>query len=424
MKAKILFFLGILSLILLPHTSALEGELFSTSLTGAPATGILSGGNVGNQLSFDVEFDTSMFTDNHMLDTVKLVYYQDQAISGLLHIVDRYTGQLLEVRELNRTGLQISDIYLPVMKDWIKQPKTNLGLLFKAVAFEPLEKVNISSIAFAVNYRLPDQNGPVVSSLEVRRNKGNDNYLIKVSANEIITAVLEYGKTSEYTSVMYSLEPLEIVEFDIKDLVIGLSYHYRLKLIDAAGNYTYTKDAVFITGADLLEKQNNTLRSNTVFPPTALSVEAATLNSNKGIMLSFYAPTQGEVDGYIIYRQKGGELQLSELTQLSPKMLSYFDSEVESGNTYTYMVRSVLGSDISADSSTVTYSFVSNDKAGNVLGLTDSRVNTILAIFTAAAVIVFGGYLLLRLGKRTFGFLFPPAKQGLKNKLRDPRTYY
>jgi hypothetical protein len=425
MVMRFKYFLPLILLFLFTQPlSASEGELFSLSLPASPAAGVLSGVDQGNELSFDVAFSTSFFSDNQQIEAVKLVYYQDKKASGLMQVIDRYTGQIIEAVSLDQAGLIFSDKYQKLYSDWVQQPKSNMGLMFKALALEPAEKVNLSSLALVVDYRDQDNKDPVIISQELRRNKSDDNYIIKLITDEPVRITLNYGKTSEYNLSMESEEFLLEHEFNIQNLTIGLSYHYSLTLTDTAGNKTFTKDAIFLTGADLLQKQGSVVKSSgNVFPPTALSVESASINGKKAVLLNFTAPTQGNVDSYILYRQVAGELEMSELAQIPNGASSYLDTDVIPGKTYTYMIRSLQNSEVSEDSMTVTYSIPATSDGGSILGIQTSRSNILIALFTLAAVLIFGLYLLMRSGKRIFNFLFPPKKEKLKNVLRDPENY-
>lgn len=425
MVMKFKYFLPlILILFLIQPLRASEGELYSMSITASPVSGVLSGIDQGNDLSFDINFPTSFFSDNQQIETVKLVYYQDKKASGIVQIIDRYSGQIIDAVSLDQAGLIFSDKYKKTYTDWIQQPKSNMGLMFKALALEPDEKVNISSLAFVVDYRDQDNKKPVILSSEIRRNKSDDNYVIKVITDEPVSVTLNYGKTSQYNLSMESEEYLLEHDFDIQNLTIGLSYHYSLTLTDTAGNETVSEDAIFLTGADLLQKQGAVVKgSGNVFPPTSLSVESASINGRRAVLLNFAAPAQGSVDNYILYRQIAGELDMSELAQVPGGATSYLDTDVQPGKTYSYMIRSLSNSEISEDSVVVTYSVESASDGGSILGLQSSRSNILIALFTLAAVLIFGLYILMRSGKRLMGFLFPAKKEKLKNVLRDPENY-
>jgi len=425
MVMKFKYFLPLILIIfLISPLYASEGELYSMSLSASPTGGILSGVDQGNDLSFDVNFSTSFFSDNQQIETVKLVYYQDKKASGLMQIIDRYSGQIVDAVSLDQTGLIFSDKYKKVYTDWIQQPKSNMGLMFKVLAIEPDEKVNISSLALVVDYRDQDNKKPVILSQELRRNKSDDNYIIKVITDEPVVITLNYGKTSQYNLSMANEEYLLEHDFDIQNLTIGLSYHYSLTLIDTAGNETVTEDAIFLTGADLLQKQGSVVKgSGNVFPPTALSVESASINGKKAVLLNFSAPAQGSVDNYILYRQIAGELDMSELAQIPGGATSYLDTDVTPGKTYSYMIRSLSNSEISEDSMIVTYAIEAASNGGSILGLQSSRSNILIALITLAAVLIFGLYIIMRSGKRLMSFLFPPKKDKLKNVLRDPDNY-
>lgn len=405
--------------ILLPSNIIANDEIIASKII----SGDINIGNLNANTSseFTVNFNTDIFSDNTIeVVEVKLMYYVNNIVNGNLEIVDKYNSNIIESRQLNIVGIDISDKYLNVFNNWRNNINNNKGLIFKAVNFTNDESVNISSISLSVKYIIEDKIPPQIISQRVIKGNSYDSYTIELETSEPTIVELDYGKTSEYglkNSInTYNTNHSFILYF----LDVGYTYHYRLTIKDQSNNILQTNNATFITGVDLLLNQDLTVTNNSLLPPTKLIAEIATVNNKKGVLLSFEKSQSPNVSLYIIFKKKVNDNSFKEIAQIESNILNYTDYDLKPGENYYYAIKSFYNNGISAFSESVLV-YIPLDVNNSSINWNDSRSNVLLALFTSASIVLICLVIIIRTVKVIFLKLFPPIKKkGLENTLRYP----
>jgi fibronectin type 3 domain-containing protein len=83
-----------------------------------------------------------------------------------------------------------------------------------------------------------------------------------------------------------------------------------------------------------------TIASNSSSNPTIVVSLSGTGAAHK-VKLNWDAPSSGSIAGYNIYRASGGSASYQRLNSNLASATSYTDTNVESGQTYSYVVKTV-----------------------------------------------------------------------------------
>ena len=146
---------------------------------------------------------------------------------------------------------------------------------------------------------------------------------------------VEYSRDDSYA---YSVPAFPMGEFSYEAVLTGLVpetlYNYRVGAWDAPGGPTVSESDAFVTPGP----EDNT-------PPAAPS-DMACACSEGGVELTWARNTEPDLEGYLVYRarHRDDEVDWSGAVRLTADPIPdpwYFDSEVEEGANYSYVVTAV-----------------------------------------------------------------------------------
>lgn len=95
----------------------------------------------------------------------------------------------------------------------------------------------------------PDTTSAVLSDLQIQ-NLSLTSANLTFTANESVSATVEYGLTDAYGRTVTSAAAATTHVLNLTPLAPGSTYHYRVRATDATGNETLTTDATFSTPAE------------------------------------------------------------------------------------------------------------------------------------------------------------------------------
>lgn len=172
-----------------------------------------------------------------------------------------------------------------------------------------------------------DQTGPIVSNLSVV-DLTQSSARVTWTTNESASSIVQYGKNENYESQKSTTKLLTTHSVILTGLQKATSYHYRLRLEDAAGNPTVTTDQIFTTADDLAPAN-----------VSSLVVKAA----NKQLSLTWTNPTDADLAGVRVL-ECTDEFPLNPtdtngcIQVLNALATSLVRNNLTNGNTYYYGV--------------------------------------------------------------------------------------
>ncbi|MES2355275.1 MAG: fibronectin type III domain-containing protein [Pseudomonadota bacterium] len=167
-----------------------------------------------------------------------------------------------------------------------------------------------------------DATPPVISNVVVKQT-GSGTVSVTWSTNESTNGFVNFGKNTLYNNSSNTESTFSTThQAIISDLFPGVTYHFRVRARDVAGNQAVSGDIVLTT--------SGTVVSDTVLPSVPASL-AATAVSTSQINLTWQPSTDNTgVIGYKVYRNG---IQIAVTT-----MGSYQDSGLIAGTVYAYNV--------------------------------------------------------------------------------------
>lgn len=353
-------------------------ELINKSISSTPVEVVFSGRNKANLSSSEITFDLLEIPATAKLLDTEFSFLQQGASSGILKIVNKQTGSLIDSMALGQQGVRTSTRLDTTVENWVKDPKQNSGLILQIMDMEADAELKLSSITLNVEYIVPDKTSPEILKLELKvvdQNKININW----ETNEPVVVMAEFGKTSNYdrkteTSAEYKNKDM----LEITELSTNITYHLQFSAFDASGNSTKSTDIVFTTNDNTVT--NSIPVAAGVLPPRLLNHEL----TSEGMVDLAWSESESEfISGYIIYRNSG-DGPYNELARLDKSVRRYSDSRIEFGVTYSYYVVAYAGIEQSSRSPVISVTIPGNNR---VMGLGDffGEESSGLAVFFIAA---------------------------------------
>lgn len=155
-------------------------------------------------------------------------------------------------------------------------------------------------------------------------------------------------------SRVVTAEPVDVATiFDRSDLDPGTTYYYRVKAIDADGDFSAFSPTA--------SAQTLPLSGDNEAPDAVKDL--ASLASNRGVTLTWSANTEGDLAGYVVARSlaQGGPYSQIHLGLLSPTTTEALDAGAPSGVDLYYRIIAVDTSDNQSEPRTVSAFRGSND---------------------------------------------------------------
>jgi hypothetical protein len=431
-------FLIILLIVCLGLTRPARADDVQVQFNGiAPATGaIIAGANNGNNPSFNVNFNLNL-AGNAVISSATLSYFQDAYAPDTDNIIliDYYTNQTIDVVNAAMPGTKSSDRFTTTVQNWLVNPNQNFGIKFQGGSSNNSDRITLSNIQLTVLYHLPDLIPPKILVTGITR-LTDTQYKLTLTADEPVTVVVNYGKTSNYgflaaptpvvtmpvPTILPTETPAELKDIYLNGLLIGLTYHYQFVLKDTSGNVTKSQDYMFLTGSTAANKTDSLLTDTSLTVPQDLTLELVHNNSGvAGVQLSWSPPSgNNNIDGYLLYRAIGAR-DFQEMAQLDKSTLTFTDQQIDPGAEYTYTVRSFQGTSLSNQAEPQKIAIPLLAQITPVPEQNDTRPQIFLALLAGAAVIFLIGYWIYHVFDRILGIFRPvhPRKQ-IKNVLKDP----
>lgn len=426
MLRKIFLWLGglAISVILLGSFNNIKALEFNTP--SSPASVTLTGTDTGNVSSAITNFNLTNFYPNAVVSSAQLSLKQATVLSaGTIKIYDNYTynsspttaliGEF-DPRQENSFTFNI----LKYITAWISNPNSNQGILFKATNLEADASLVLELINLKLDFTLPDKVKPLLLADPETQRINAKTYRITAKTDEAVTAILEYGKTSNYGESLSQPSLASSIQFDILEAQEGVTYHYRLKLTDAAGNTTVTKNYTFTVVAAVIptlqldETIKINLNSSKVIE---LNAQLTEVSGNYAVKLTWSKVDEEKIEGYKIYRKDNITNTYEELSRINNDVTTYLDLQIILGQELQYKIVSFTENDESKG--TESLKVVIPDTAPSEMA--GESVNTSLFFLLGIATTAFIFYVVFKLGGK-FKTLFTAKnkKTQLDNVFRDP----
>lgn len=375
-----------------------------------------------SSLSTEIKFDLKSVPKKALVEEASLNFTQDGTSSGILKIIDKTNGEIVDSLAMGTEGKRSSDRIDTISQSWISTPAENFGLIFQTSELEVDKEVILENIKLDITYYVPDKTPPEILKLDLE--VINENTVNVVwETNEDTKVFVNYGKTSNYGQ-----ETPKTSEFAkegnilITDLNSNITYHMQFVAEDEAENVTESSNSTFSTSNE--PSTSNIVSSSGVLPPRLLNLELGSTPEGFKVDLAWSKSDSETIDGYIIYRNMGDDPYI-ELARLDSSVIRYTDVKVDAGANYSYYVVSYLGIEESSRSpvETVTVPNVS------VLGLNDffasgNKNLAILLICSGFAILLAIAYFITKRLKENMEYNEKINRHSrLHNYLHDPDYY-
>jgi len=419
----LVFFIATLSVAYIANFIPVMGieDSTATNVQFSPNNAFFSGEEAGDNTSSGLLIDLSDVPQDAKILSAKLSFIQDNTDDGLIKIIDKNTATTIDTLSLDASGLRNTDAILNYVISWITLPTSNRGILLQTSNLSPNAQIYFIDIKLEIQYTLPDNIAPILSKTTVTKLE-NGNVQIDWISDEPTKGYVFYGKTSNYSiqtdnTIDYNLENTLI----ITDLTPGMTYHYKLIIMDASNNQTTSQDNTFQTDFSFTDDNGTTLTilTNKLNPPTGFTAQYI----NDTVVLEWSKSHQDNIVGYVVYKKKGINTY-KEIATLDSAINSYTDSDIYIDSRYTYMVRTFSTSTISS-ASDEQYVFITNTQQ-QVLGTSTDKSETFnkqiqkgLIIFGLIASVIFIIYIIYKRAT----IKLSPKEIGFENILRNPDYY-
>jgi hypothetical protein len=414
MRKILLFFTTIFCLLILP----VSAETQYLTLTPSPNSGEIKGINAGNKPSFEIKFSTSDIPISATIQAARLHYSQTGVSGGLLRLIDRYSADVIDSRNMDRQGSFESTALLSYLQKWKTNPNQNLGVLWQTTALGDSDQIAISEISLDVDFTIPDKDFPTFN--DISPNEIGSNYVaITVITDELTYVNVNYGKTSLYGQQYTTDNTIATTEHNvfIDNLMSGVTYHFRVNATDLAGNKTNSTDLVFSTLNDFDPNDNSQSIDLSLSTPSNFRVMPVYKANTVKVYLSWDSATEKNIRGYYLYRANETDKKFTEYKTLSNKETSFIDDDVQLNSKYYYYLRSFSDQNLSPKTSEK--AAVIPAKAPTSTDTSSTTLQTFLFILAATGLILFMFYLMIKVGRK----LEKTKSKHLTNVLKDPTFY-
>ncbi|MFC1780591.1 DNRLRE domain-containing protein, partial [Patescibacteria group bacterium] len=331
--------------------------------------------------SFLVKFDLSAIPTNATIENASLSFYQIDSSSGETVVISAYkvTSSWIESSvsgsnmptfdtgvgygalsvDTNPGQKTFSQNFSDLAQSWLESPSSNFGLYFEATnsvdynhEFGSRESSNKPS--FSLTYSIPDDDNPTISNIEVT-DVTKTGAKVSWNTDEEASSFVEYGTGESLGLVAGNEEKNTIHEVELTSLTHATTYYFKVYSEDEAENRGESSVQMFTTLPDgeeeeVVEKDDSDV-SDSIAPPLKLKLTTGRDDNDKPFVeLTWEHTKETEFDGYRIYRSGEDGVSYSLLTEVGKEKTSYKDETVVEGETYFYVVRTVIGSEESPDS--------------------------------------------------------------------------
>lgn len=399
---------------------------------GSPAAASVSGSEADNISEFTTKIDLSNFYPNAVISKATFSFGQTTAAStGTIKVYDKYlldnalsdsllaTITLAEVNSFSFDCTQNA-------KDWLSNATHNTGLVFKASSLTGSETINFANLNLKLEFTLPDTQKPsLITDPEVVKMNGGK-FRITAQADESVTVVMEYGKTSNYGEKVEQPSLNKDISFTLESLQAGVTYHYRLVISDAASNTTTSKDFTFnaveasITPTTMLLDYSLTLDLG-LPSVTELQAELTEVSGTYAVKLTWDEVKVAGITGYRLLRKEVGAKNFEELTRINTGLTTYMDMQVSQAKSYQYQIRVMTSKTESPGTSSVEVIIPTEAPSSIDTKTEDSEKSALFMLGLGVAITTFVAYVLYKLFKKLRSLFQPKHKKsGLDNVFRDP----
>ncbi|MBI2450782.1 MAG: hypothetical protein HYV52_00365 [Parcubacteria group bacterium] len=202
---------------------------------------------------------------------------------------------------------------------------------------------------------------PVISEINIE-SIGAFEAIIKFKTDESSVAFIEYGKTKDYGFIVGIPEWSEGHAGQLRNLITGTEYHYKIKAVDSAGNSSYSDDQIFqtkffaealqeLTTLENAQQFQDAIESSlesilpSVFPPFIQTPEAIDVTENSATIKWRTNVKTYSVVSYSAneeYNLKNINPYAAEVSDIENKVLDHqiILSNLKSNTEYHFMVKS------------------------------------------------------------------------------------
>lgn len=392
---------------------------------GVPSAATLTGADNGNVSSVVTKIDLTNFYSNAVISSAQFSLKQTTVLeAGTVKIYDNYTyitsptsaliGEF-DARQENTFSFNNLDF----VRNWISNSNTNQGLLIKASGIDADASLVLSLFNLKLDFTLPDKVGPVFTIEPTAQKISNKKYRIIAQTDEPVTAVLDFGKTSNYGEVMYMNSLSKDVQFDIDSVQEGVTYHYRITASDAAGNKTISKNYTFdIANAvtELKLDEDITISINTL-KISELNAQLTESSGNYAVKLTWSSENNNNIKGFKIFRKDSVSNEYDELTRINNDISTYLDLQIILGQELQYKIVAFNDNSESLPSESLKV-IIPDTPASSQSG---ENGNVTVFFVLGIALTAFSIYLVFKFaGKTKSLFQQKNKKTQLNNYFRDP----
>ena len=416
---KCILFAIIAGLLLIPSRAL--GEISTVSIPSDTVAAELAGSDVGNIPSFQIKFaldsvDSTLPT-NAVIQTATIVYTQAGVSGGLLRIIDKYSADVIDSKSMATAGQYEITSALSYVRQWFSLPSHNLGLLFQSSAMNATDLLTFGQMELHIEYTMPDLTPPSLDG-DIIVEVGTSTAKIYVISNEPTFVNINYGRTSNYgqTFVTDNIEPTINNLILLENLTSGSTYHYMVKMKDAANNLASTLDLTFDTLTDF-DITGSKPVDQSLKAPQELHVDNVYIYGKAQASLSWNPSNEAGIKGYIIYRADDVTKKFTEYVTLDIKTNTYMDTAVNLGKTYYYYVRSFSDLVISPKSEEKSATFPTT--IPDQIPEQPPTTQTFLITLAAASLVIFAIYIIAKIVQKEE----ERKSKRLRNVLKDPEHY-
>lgn len=393
---------------------------------GNPASVTLTGATEGNITSAITRFDLTNFYPNAVVSSAQFSLKQATVLdAGTIKVYDNYTYATSQatalIGEFNpRQENSYSFNILKYVTAWISNPNSNQGILLKASNFEDEASLVLEHFNLKLEFTLPDKVKPILLATPETQRINAKTYRITAKADEPVTAILEFGKTSNYGETLSQPSLATDIQFEILEAQEGVTYHYRLKITDAAGNTTVSNNFTFLVTSNV----NPTLQIDDDFQINISNTRVMELNAqltevsgSYAVKLTWSKVDESTIEGYKIYRKDNINNTYEELSRINKDVTTYLDLQIILGQELQYKIVTFVDADESKG--TESLKVIIPETAPSEMAGEPANVTLFFVLGIATTAFVF--YIIIKMGGR-FKSLFTAKnkKTQLDNVFRDP----
>ncbi len=253
-----------------------------------------------------------------------------------------------------------------IVGEWVKKGNLNYGLYLTSSSAGTFErsfssKEGGSGPTLQVTYSVESNTPPIISSVK-SISINETSYEVKWNTNKESTSYVEYGTTTNYGKEAGNDDMFKNHSVVLVSLKPGTLYHYRVRSEDRDGNVARSGDYTFQTEAAKEREQKPDKKensqpvktdynvSNEIPVPDNVKAEAKRDGDTHYVEIVWDEVDEDDVKGYKIYRSAFDNTSYSLLSETDKDETSYRDEDVEVGETYYYVVRTVKKDGESSDS--------------------------------------------------------------------------